>query len=225
MTEPLANGERGEPFPDDDYTDDEYTDDEFDIWVHTASAEELRQAFASAEELRQPLALPAVGATKEPARPVEASGDVEGLTITEAASAYGVSVSTLRRRIAAGDIDGASLVPGPKGQEYRLPPASLEALGYRARETRAAEAVKAARAGLEAEALDAKVRDLEAALEVERLRREAAEGKAEALEGNVLDLRTNNATLQAALTEALSKIPALPSGPSAKPRRWWRKGD
>ena len=169
--------------------------------------------------------LPSAGETSAPARPLEASGDVEGLSITEAASAYGVSVSTLRRRITAGDIVGASLVPGPKGQEYRVPPASLEALGYKAKETRAAEAVKAARAGLEAEALEAKVRDLETALEVERLRREAAEGKAEALEGNVSDLRTNNATLQAALTEALSKIPALPPGPPAKPRRWWHKGD
>jgi hypothetical protein len=167
--------------------------------------------------------LPSAGETSAPARPLEVSGDVEGLTITEAASAFGVSVSTLRRRIAAGDIVGASLVPGPKGQEYRVPPASLEALGYKPKETRAAEAVKAARAGLEAEVLESRVRELEAALEVERLRREAAEGRAETLEGNVSDLRSNNATLQAALTDAISKIPALPPGPPPKPPRWWRR--
>lgn len=169
--------------------------------------------------------LPSAGETSTPARPIEAPRDVQGLTVAEAASAYGVSVSTLFRRLSKQEIPGAVKVPGPKGQEYRIPPASLEALGYKPKGTRAAEAVKAARAGLEAEVLEARVRDLEGALELERVRREAAEGEAETLKGNVSDLRSNNATLQAALTEALSKIPALPPGPPAKPRRWWRKGD
>lgn len=160
-----------------------------------------------------PLELPAVGDTSTPARPPESLDPGEWLTITDAASAYGVSVSTLHRRRKAGEIVGAVKVPGPKGEEWRIPPESLEALGYKPKETRAAEAVKAARAGLEAESLEARVRELEASLELERVRREAAETEAEALRGNLDDLRT-----------ALAKLPAaLP--PATPRRRWWRKGE
>ena len=161
--------------------------------------------------------LPAAGETTEPARPVEASEAVEGLTITDAASAYGVSVSTLRRLIVGTKKNPTPKVPsvkvpGPKGVEYRIPPGALEALGYRLKETRAAEVVKGARAGLEAESLEARVRELEANLELERALREAATTEAELLRGNLEDLRA-----------ALAKLP--PALPPVEPRRrWWRKG-
>lgn len=155
-----------------------------------------------------PLELEAV--TTEPAR-TETPSEVEGLTLTEATSRYEVSLSTLRRAIREGRVAGAVLVPGPKGQEYRVPGEALEVLGYRARPGVSTERVRAGRAEAEGETLTSRVKELEAALEVERLRRETAEAKAELLTANLDDLRT-----------ALAKLPAaLP--PAEKPRKWWRK--
>lgn len=155
-----------------------------------------------------PLALPTVGATEEPARTDEAA-QVEGVTVEEAVTLFQVSLSTLRRRLQKGEVPGASLAPGPKGQAWRIPVASLEALGYRPKLVREVE-VRAAQVSAEAETLEAQVRDLKAALDVERVRRESAEKEAELLRSNVEDLRT-----------ALAKLPAaLPPG---KPSRWWRR--
>src|SRR5918996_694503 len=53
------------------------------------------------------------------------------LSILEAASRYGVSIATLRRKLKEGEILGAFKAPGPKGDEWRLPVTGLEALGYR----------------------------------------------------------------------------------------------
>ena len=152
-----------------------------------------------------PLALEA--STTEPERPQEASGNVEGLTVSEAATAFGLSVSTIRRLLKEGKVAGAAKVPGPKGSEYRIPPGALEALGYKVKATLGGAMLTTARASLEAEELAAKVARLEAALELERVRREAAEGKAEALAANLEDLRT-----------ALAKLPAALEAP--KRRRW-----
>ncbi|GAJ14897.1 unnamed protein product, partial [marine sediment metagenome] len=44
----------------------------------------------------------------------------QGLTIAQAAKSLGVSTRTVRRSIKSGKID-AELVPGPFGQEYRIP--------------------------------------------------------------------------------------------------------
>ena len=78
------------------------------------------------EGSQEPLMIEAM--TSEPERTQAPSSAVDGLTITEAAAAYGISVSTLRRRLKAGEIVGAAKVTGPKGQEYRVPPEALEAL-------------------------------------------------------------------------------------------------
>ena len=69
------------------------------------------------EGSQEPLMIEAM--TSEPERTQAPSSAVDGLTITEAAAAYGISVSTLRRRLKAGEIVGAAKVTGPKGQEYR----------------------------------------------------------------------------------------------------------
>lgn len=47
------------------------------------------------------------------------------VSISEAARRLGVSVSTVRRRLKAGEIDGAYKAPGPDGEEYRIPVSSL----------------------------------------------------------------------------------------------------
>ena len=51
----------------------------------------------------------------------------QGMTIAEAAKTLGVSTRTVRRFIKSGKID-ARLVPGPFGEEYRIPelPADLQ---------------------------------------------------------------------------------------------------
>ena len=56
--------------------------------------------------------------------------DDELLTVDEAAAAYDVSPLTLRRRAQYGEIEGAVKVRGRRGQEWRIPPQTLESLGY-----------------------------------------------------------------------------------------------
>ena len=117
-----------------------------------------------------PLELEAV--TSEPVRVPEPTAEVEGLTIQEAASAYGLSESTIRRLIKGNPPKvNAVKVPGAKGVEYRIAPNSLEALGYKVKVTQSGAVLTAARANLEAETLATKVRDLESTLEVERCQR------------------------------------------------------
>ena len=148
--------------------------------------------------------------TSEPARPPMPSDSVEGLTLSDASAAYGLSVSSLRRLLKAGKLIGASKVAGPKGSEYRIPGAALEALGYRPRQSQAGALLTASRASLETEQLSSRVRELEASLETERALRSSAEREAELLRANLEDLRV-----------ALSKLPPMLE---AAPRsRWWRK--
>lgn len=157
-------------------------------------------------------------ATTEDTRTPEAGTAVEGLTVTEAASAYGLSVITVRRLVTSGKLAGAAKVSGPKGSAWRIPPEALENLGYRPQGTRAAAAVAAARANLEVEEMRRQVVELMASLDLERTRREAAETRATDLEANLADLRT---AIEIAET-ALAKLPAAIEAP--KRRRFFRKG-
>lgn len=158
----------------------------------------------------QPLELEA--STSEASRTPEPGDAVEGLTIAEAAAAYGLSVSSLRRKLKAGELSGAVKVPGPKGEEYRIPPAALEALGYRAKETRAGAVLTAARAGVELEEMSARVKELEAKLELETLRRELSEERERIREQQVDDLRA----LADSLRVALDKLPAALEAPKRR---------
>lgn len=155
------------------------------------------------EAPQAPLELEA--ATSEPSRPLEVSEEVIGLSIPEAATAYGTSVSTIRRRISKGELFAVK-VPGPKGAEYRIPPGSMEALGYKLSDSFAGSGVKASKLGLELEELRVKVRELEASIVESGLRREAAERELEAVRANLSDLR-----------EALAKLPrAIEAAPRRK---------
>jgi excisionase family DNA binding protein len=135
----------------------------------------------------------------EASRPPETVETIEGLTIAEAASAFGLSVSSIRRLLKAGKLKGAAKIPGAKGSEYRIPPASLEALGYKAKATQSGAVLTAARANLEAEQLTAKVAELQASLELERVRRESAEKELQAVSANLNDLREVIAKLPPAI--------------------------
>ena len=150
--------------------------------------------------------------TSEPSRTPEAAAEVEGLTVQEAASAYGLSESTVRRLIKGNPPKvAAAKVTGPKGVEYRIPPAALEALGYKVKVTQSGAVLTAARANLEAETLAVKVRELESSLEVEKIRRPAAEQRSADLTQSLSDLREVIAKLPKALEPAKTK------------RRWFKK--
>jgi excisionase family DNA binding protein len=57
----------------------------------------------------------------------------QDLTLTEAASRYRVSLATLRRLVAAGEL-GAWKVSGARGREWRVSPSALAEAGYTRRE-------------------------------------------------------------------------------------------
>lgn len=74
--------------------------------------------------------LPAAGETFTPLqrpRTVESPGTV---SVPEAVERWKVSERTLRRRLMGGEIAGAHKVPGAKGEEWRIPAAALDSLGY-----------------------------------------------------------------------------------------------
>jgi len=54
----------------------------------------------------------------------------ESLTFSEAARLYNVSVTTLRRRRDAGELEGAHKVPTPSGDAWVVPIETLQNLGY-----------------------------------------------------------------------------------------------
>lgn len=150
------------------------------------------------DEYLSPLELPE--ATTAQPRPIEPpSVSVEGLTVAEAATAFGLSVSTVRKKLAEGKLKGAAKVTGVKGVEYRIPPEALEAIGYTRKNTLAGAVLTAAQANLESEQLTAKVRELEALLELQKARVELAEVKASLLEHNLSDLRELMAKLPQAI--------------------------
>lgn len=154
-----------------------------------------------------PLELPT--STTPPARVPGPVGTVEGLTMAEAATAYGLSVSSIRRLLKAGKIPGAAKVPGPKGIEYRIPPDSLEALGYSAKATQSGAILTAARASLEAEELAREVAELKSSLAFEKALRELAEERERLKEQQITDLRNFTETLKM----ALEKLPAAIEAP------------
>jgi hypothetical protein len=153
--------------------------------------------------------------TTEPARPVEQNeATVEGLSLTEAASAYGVSLKTVQRRAQAGELIGAVKVPGAKGVSWVVPLGAMEKLGYKLKETKAAATVRAQRSEAGNEQLAARVQELEALLELERVMHEATKKEA-------LDLRESLSSERATVEVLRALVPKeLESG---KPKRWWRK--
>jgi len=121
--------------------------------------------------------LPAAGDTSPGERTDTRTPDASGttLTIAEAAERFDVSAVTLRRRIRAGEIAGATKRPGPKGDEWLLPVAALVGL-YREKETaRPAPVPQDPGPAVSVDALLALADRLTALLEGERLQLRAAE--------------------------------------------------
>jgi hypothetical protein len=153
------------------------------------------------------------------------------LTIAEAARLGGVSVSTIRRYLAAGRFPTAqqqlSPVPGQRGP-WRIPTQDLLAAGLRPRQARTAdhdrndEPSSRRTAG---EPVHNRVRELEHALELERTRRQAAEDLAAERARAIQTLESALAALQAqrAAPAPTTPSPAPPSdatdtaGPALRP--------
>lgn len=113
----------------------------------------------------------------------ERHGDGEPtITLAEAARLYGISESTLRRRLADGVLPGARKRRGRKGEEWHLPVAALEQLGYRRHTTAASRSPRGARAAAAGPPPADRGLDLPAALE-------ALGRLAEALEETQQELR------------------------------------
>lgn len=113
-------------------------------------------------DTQQPIGeLPAVGNTSPAQR--SGSNQEHGTTVSvkQAAERVGVHEQTLRRWLWAGKVDGAHLVPqGKKGEQWRIPVASLEQLGKQEAKPTATQA--------EADQLRQRVADLEHQLELQR---------------------------------------------------------
>jgi hypothetical protein len=149
-------------------------------------------------------------------REVDASGTSYGLD--EAADRYGLSVSTLRRRLAAGEVQGAHKVPGPKGVTWRIPGAALAALGY---ETVDAHPVPAASAS--AVDVGRLVDVLEDALANANRQLEAGEDerRRQVEERTETERRAHAAEIEAARMG--ERVAALERELAAARKRWWRR--
>lgn len=104
--------------------------------------------------------LPAAGDTTPAQRVGSDQHHGTTLTLKEAAQRLGVHEQTVRRAVKAGKVPGAHLVEYGKGEQWRVPVASLEALSKQT-------PVQAAEAG-ETEQLRQRVADLERQLELQR---------------------------------------------------------
>lgn len=142
--------------------------------------------------------LPAKGGTSSSERTDTRTPDGSGTTLTigEAVERFQVSHVTLRRKIEANLVAGAHKVPGPKGEQWRLPVASLEALGYPLR-TNAEAAQVALVAELVAPSPD----------EVHELVAQAAEASVlrEELEALRAEVKKDQADLRTLLAEKLGE--------------------
>lgn len=131
----------------------------------------------------EPAELPARGqstpSAREPFDPSKPDASGTNLSLAEAERTFDVSRATLRRRIDDGSLPGAHKRPGPSGEEWALPVASLERL-YDRRE--AAPAAPTVEAEPETPGVDARVLD-ELLDELRALREDRAQAQRELMAG------------------------------------------
>lgn len=163
-------------------------------------------------------ALALSAATSEPERVSGAYslivGAVEGLSFTEVIARYEIGGSTLRKWLAAGKLTGAAQVPTSKGLAYRIPEAALVERGVLLKGN-ASSSVELAQAKAQAETLEARLKEVEGLLGVERTRADTEKARADSeakqrslLEEGQVDLRRALLMLEAA---------------TKKKPRWWNK--
>lgn len=178
---------------------------------------EAPQDTTSQDSVQAPMgALPAAGDTTPSAREQADMGSTLGLP--EVATRLGVSVKTAYRAVRAGKYAGAYKVPGPSGEQWVVPVSTVELLLSRTvKKTPSQDSVQA-------EALQARVHELELLLATARTEATERAVTIEALQGAMRQLTAatenlTNATEQQratiALTEAALKV--------AQARKWWQR--
>lgn len=185
-------------------------------------------------ELAEVLELTAAGTTSAPWSPGTPDASGTTLSVAEVCARFGVSDTTVRRRLRAGTIPGAHQAPGPFGTEWRIPVAGAEE-AFRPGVVRAA--------GAELHHQDpAELEELRAELDAARRRAVAAEELAEQRARDADRLRDALAAMTRALPPAedyraeldrlRDEVAQLRTDPPPPPpipvdtpprRRWWRR--
>ena len=140
--------------------------------------------------------LPAVGATSPAPRTVN-SGHATTVTISEAAARTGISITTWRRRLQAGQVAGAYKAVGAQGEQWQIPVAALDSVAV----VKAAPVVSA-----ETEAISELVARLATAESQLAVQRALADERLQMLD----QLHATVRALGSGITEP-------------KVKRWWRK--
>ena len=161
-----------------------------------------------------PLALPSPGDTSQAARVQTDIGTA--VSLIEAAARLGVSVKTAYRKVRAGDYPGAYKVPGPSGDMWVVPVATIEQLLNKAHPKGQppvqAEVLQARVAELEMQLMQARTEATERAMTIEQLQgsMRALTAATDTLTQAAEQQRETIAMTQAALQVALS-------------RKWWQR--
>lgn len=171
------------------------------------------------EEGPKSLPVPGSTATTRDAK----SPATEALSVEQAAEAYGLSISTVYRRLHKGEVPGAYKVQTSQGDAWRIPLGSLEAIGYHREQE--AEPTPAQAAPLP-EAFDAVVSRLTAVIESSQRQIQAAEAdRGESLKRQV-ELEVSAARAEAKLEAVEGQVAELKAEVERlrKRRRWFGGG-
>ena len=162
----------------------------------------------------EPLALPSAGNTTPSAREQADMGTV--LPLTEVATRLGVSVKTAYRKVRAGGYPGAYKVPGPSGEQWVVPVATVEQL--------LSKATPKSQDNVQAEVLQAKVHELEVQLAQARTEAQERALTIENLQSSMRALSTATDTLKQAADQQRETIALTQAAlQAAINRRWWQR--
>ncbi len=166
-----------------------------------------------------PKALPATGETST-SRPAKAPA-TEALTIEQACERYGLSSSTIYRRLHRAEVPAAYKVLGPQGESWRIPLGSMEAIGY-APQTGAAEPDPEPTGS---PALESVLAQLTGLLDQQQLQLQAAQGDRDVAARAAPEQAIANARLEAQLEAANANLEDVKAQleQAGKRRRWFSR--
>lgn len=162
----------------------------------------------------EPLALPSAGNTTPSAREQADMGTV--LPLVEVATRLGISVKTAYRKVRAGGYPGAYKVPGPSGEQWVVPVATVEQL--------LSKATPKSQDNVQAEAMQARVHELEVQLAQARTEAQERAHTIENLQTSLRALSTATDTLKNAADQQRETIALTQAAlQAAINRRWWQR--
>jgi predicted DNA-binding transcriptional regulator YafY len=161
-----------------------------------------------------PLALPSAGNSTPSQREMADMGTV--LPLTEVAARLGVSVKTAYRKVRAGSYAGAYKVPGPSGEQWVVPVATVEQL--------LSKATPKSQDIVQAQALLAQVHELEVQLAQARTEAQERAMTIEQLQNGMRALTTATDTLKQAADQQRETIALTQAAlQAAMNRKWWQR--